>query len=589
MKKIRRIIKNYLLLISVFSLLMIALFSFFRNNLEEKILTHNLLLQKQWKSQYDSVYDNFKKLSENTFYGIVNKANIYNNVKLAYKKDPEIQKHYRDKLYQVFEADYSRLLNYNFKQLHFHFPDSTSFLRMHKPSKYGDSLVHARYSVVQANKTLKPINGFERGKVVHGFRFVYPLYDENLIHIGSVEVSVSSDFFEKVFEKNYEVDAHFLTRKDALTNLMFKDSLVKQQISDENDEYFLSKETNDELLHFSYVNFYSNKELSIIKNKMRNSESFIFTKNIKSDYLNIYFIPISNVKGERNSAYLVLYKKSIYIEQIYTSFYTACLILFLICLLFLVYINYKHNKDEKLFQKDEVLSQQSKMASMGEMLENIAHQWRQPLSVISTSASGMIMQKEFGLLKDEHLLENLNSIVKSTKYLSETIDDFRNFFSSTKERKEFNLKTLIEESLNIFGPSLKTHNIIVVNNSKEIKINTFSNELKQVIVNLLKNAKDAIIKDGLILIQTIEKDDIIRIIIKDSGGGISIHTMAHVFEPYFTTKYKSQGTGLGLFMSYEIVNKSLHGTLTVTNETYQYNFKNFTGACFVITLNKNKL
>ncbi len=590
LKKSKIILKSYSVIIIIFTIFICALLYFFENNKNEKIKEYTENLKSQYNFQYNTVYENFRQISQNTFYGIINKSIIFNNVKSAYKKDKQTQDFYRKKLYDTFIADYSRLVGYNFKQLHFHFPDNTSFLRMHKPEKYGDDLSKARYSVVKANKELKPVEGFEIGKIIHGYRFVFPLHDENLFHLGSVEASVSSNYFERNFEKNFKVDAHFLVNKEMAEKKMFPNELKKDIAeSDENDKYFIIKEGEEETYHFTNKNFYSKNEKKLIQNKMAKSENFLLIKKVNSDYYNICFLPIKNIEGIKNSAYLILYSKADFIQQIYFNYYKVIFILFLMIVIFILFLNKKYNIDEQNRKKQIILSQQSKMAAMGEMIGNIAHQWRQPLSIISTATTGMKVQKEVGVLTDEMLYDNLDKIYEYTQYLSRTIDDFRNYFNQNKQKQPFKIGNIIDQSLSIFGSTFKNKNISVIKNIEDITIVSFPNELQQVIINLLKNAKDIIEKNGLIIITVTKKNNIITINIKDSGGGIAKNILPKIFEPYFTTKHKSIGTGLGLFMSFEIVNKSLNGTLEVKNEEFTYNFINYNGASFTITLNSDKL
>jgi PAS domain S-box-containing protein len=243
----------------------------------------------------------------------------------------------------------------------------------------------------------------------------------------------------------------------------------------------------------------------------------------------------------------------------------------------------------ELKEKDKLLFEQSKMASMGEMIGNIAHQWRQPLSTISTASSGMKFQKEFGELSDEEFIKCIDAIVKSTKYLSNTIDDFRNFFSADKEMKKFNISDAIEKSLTLMDSSLKSNFIDIqkdVNN--DIFMYGFKNEFIQAFMNIISNSKDAFSiqkidnEDKLIFITLKQDNNNIVITIKDNAGGIPKNILAKVFEPYFTTKHKSQGTGIGLYMTHEIVTKHMNGYLKVENENLIYNDNEYVGAKFTI-------
>ncbi|MBI3873464.1 MAG: PAS domain S-box protein [Arcobacter sp.] len=237
----------------------------------------------------------------------------------------------------------------------------------------------------------------------------------------------------------------------------------------------------------------------------------------------------------------------------------------------------------------KALEEQSKLASMGEMIGNIAHQWRQPLSVISTNSTGMMMQQEYGLLTDEILISSCNQINENAQYLSKTIDDFRNFIQGDSNLEFVHVSKIINESLNILKGSLSNHYInLVLSIEDDIEINTNKNELEQAIINIVNNAKDAVAdnvieEDRAIFISTKKIDNkSLELKICDNGGGIPIDIITKIFEPYFTTKHKSRGTGLGLSMVNQIVRERYHQKLNVYNDNFTYNGKEFVGACFSI-------
>jgi signal transduction histidine kinase len=238
----------------------------------------------------------------------------------------------------------------------------------------------------------------------------------------------------------------------------------------------------------------------------------------------------------------------------------------------------------------KLLESQSKLASMGEMIGNIAHQWRQPLSVISTMASGIAFKKEYGTLKDEEIIPDMDKIMAQTNYLSQTINDFRNFIKDNEVEAEIDVSSLFEKTLTIVSPSLKSNYIEVISNIEpNITMKGYTNELMQAFINIINNSKDALVANGnrenkYIFIEAKQQDNICEITFKDNGEGIMLSILNRIFEPYFTTKHQSRGTGLGLSMTHKIITEMHNGTISASNTTYEYNGEKYTGACFSITL-----
>jgi len=236
-------------------------------------------------------------------------------------------------------------------------------------------------------------------------------------------------------------------------------------------------------------------------------------------------------------------------------------------------------------KKDKLLTEQSKLASMGEMIANISHQWRQPLSVISTAATGMKMQKEYGCLADEAFNNSCDAINNNAQYLSNTIEDFKNFIKGEHINKVFNLSKSIESFLHLVEGSVKSHDIkveLLLDNT--IEINGHENELVQCLMNIFNNSKDAFNetnekeKEKKFQIKTYLNNSKVILEIRDNAGGIKETILNKIFEPYFTTKHKSQGTGLGLHMTYNLIVDGMNGTIIAEND------KDFSGALFTITL-----
>ncbi len=236
---------------------------------------------------------------------------------------------------------------------------------------------------------------------------------------------------------------------------------------------------------------------------------------------------------------------------------------------------------EKNREKDKHIFQQSRLAQMGEMISMIAHQWRQPLAAISSVGTAMHLKAKRDKLDRETALKLSKDITVYSQHLSTTIDDFRDFFKSNNEKKETTYSEIIHSVLNIVETSINTQNIRIIKDLRcDTIFSTYSNEMKQVILNLIKNAEDALleneVKDPFIRIVTYVKDNTYVLEVSDNAGGIPQDIMENIFDPYFSTKIKKDGTGLGLYMSKVIVEEHCHGNLHVNNSNE--------GAVFTIVL-----
>jgi len=240
---------------------------------------------------------------------------------------------------------------------------------------------------------------------------------------------------------------------------------------------------------------------------------------------------------------------------------------------------------EKNRKKDRVMFQQARFAAMGEMLANIAHQWRQPLSELSILLYNL--KKSFNNCNKKDFNEYYNSSKIVINNMSKTIDDFRGFLEDNKEIKKFYVKDIIQEAILIIKETLKSNHIKIIFNHNCNIINLgYPNELLQVVLNILNNAKDVLsLKNGknktIVVDLNTKKDefgkDFVLIEICDNGGGIKKDIVNKIFDPYFTTKHSSQGTGIGLYMSKKIIEQQ-KGSIEVFNKNE--------GACFVVKLPK---
>jgi len=220
-------------------------------------------------------------------------------------------------------------------------------------------------------------------------------------------------------------------------------------------------------------------------------------------------------------------------------------------------------------QKDRLLLEQSKLAAMGEMIGAIAHQWRQPLNALAMRIQFIEDDFDDDIIDKEYIQEHSQESMKLVNFMSKTIDDFRNFFTIDKIKGDFTVKEKIDETANMLSGQLDNHNISVETNGTDFTIHGFSSEFQQVVLNIINNAKDAMIEkemeEGKIQIHLLESEGKGQIRIKDNAGGIPQDVIKRIFEPYFTTKEQGKGTGLGLYMSKMIIEDNMKGSLRVEN------------------------
>ncbi|MDN5112103.1 HAMP domain-containing sensor histidine kinase [Aliarcobacter butzleri] len=223
-------------------------------------------------------------------------------------------------------------------------------------------------------------------------------------------------------------------------------------------------------------------------------------------------------------------------------------------------------------EQEQLLIQQTRLAAMGEMIGNIAHQWRQPLNALGLILQNLKFSYEIGELDEKMIDKSVKKATLLTENMSKTIDDFRNFFRPNKAKENFKINEGITKAVELIESTFEHNNIKLEKDfvSSEIEFFGFANEFSQVILNLLTNAKDAVlenkIENPLIIIQTKIDDEYIYISIKDNGLGIKDEIINKIFEPYFTTKDEGKGTGIGLYMSKIIIENNMNGKIEVKNE-----------------------
>ena len=392
-------------------------------------------------------------------------------------------------------------------------------------------------------------------------------------------------------------------------------NILKESSTNANVSYYEKEILSEEINTFNIVKASYFGTITPINKKERREQTsgyFLISINLDvilkelKDEFPLYSFSLTNNKIPKDKNILNIFEAEIFFANsknisicisklmylnninIYKIIINNLLLLIIQLMIILIIYKYKENLIEKQNHLKK-LEKSEKLASMGDMLNNIAHQWRQPLSIISTIATGMQIQKESNILSDEKFYDSCNVINKNAQYLSKTIDDFRNFIKEDKVKKDFSLNNGVNTFLHLIEGTIKSNNIkLILDLEEEIIINGYENELMQCLINIFNNSKDALVENNIknkyIFITTYTIKKKVVIIIKDNAGGIPVNIINKIFEPYFTTKHKSQGTGLGLHMVYSLIVEDMNGIIDVKNIKYKYNHKSHNGVLFKIVI-----
>jgi signal transduction histidine kinase len=595
-----KIIKLKLMLMITIILSIFSIVTYYseKNTLIKEMKSKQRILNKSTQKVFDELLFTIKKT-------------VTERIRSTVKNNPNILKKFslkdRDGLYEIMKKEYSsiRLSNEYIKIMTFRLVDNSAFLRVHRPKMYGDKLNQKRKIIVDTNRLKVGHFGFEVGKLKISYRVVTPLFYNNK-YIGLIEIGIEPEYIIDKLKKIFNLKSALLVKSNMKTV-----SLDKIKYKKVDQEFYLAR---GDKLFYDFTN-----EISLHKKH----NHIIYNKNT-------YHISSSiNIKDHKNNiaakilfAYSINKNKEELRKVLKHNIYTIAILFIILLIGIEITVNYFINQikkpteelvelNKKLDEKAKLLSnqnkeleenrneiyslnktlearvrtevdkntkqqtilfEQAKMVSMGEMIGNIAHQWRQPLSAISATSNNLTLCKEFGTLDDDIIDESTELIDKNIQYLSNTIDTFRDFIKEKKELKKIVLQERIDGIIRIIGSTLKNKHIELRNkiiDTKKVNITIVVGELDQVIINIINNSKDILIekkiKNPWIELDLFIKDNYVFISIEDNGGGIPEDIMPKIFIPYFTTKHESQGTGLGLHMSKKIVHNSLKGSLYVEN------------------------
>jgi len=547
-----------------------------------------ITVYNQYSALQDKLFENTSKVNKNinTLYTVLLKTlnenlSIETDYILQSKDIANLLKDKnKEKLLEMIKPLYDKMVVANpyLKVMTFRSSDGITVLRVHKPALFGDKISTNRKIIIDVNKQRKRMSGFEIGKLKMAYRVVTPIF-RNKEYVGSLEIGVEPEYITDVINNIFEIKYALFVRK--------------------NNQFWFARGDNLLKSRRSSLEIYGME--TIIDN---NKHHYVLNHNLH----------LFNHKGEIFAKILVAYNVDDYYKDRNTAlrktFLNAIVLLIAMFLILNYYMRYFFKKTnilnneliektrqlkkvnnsledkvndgvKKNREKDKHMLYQSRLAQMGEMISMIAHQWRQPLSTISSTSIDLSMQFHFDVFdlsteegkekQEKYFLKELKNIDNYIQSLTTTINDFRNFYKHDKKTIKININEPIQKALDIIEKSLISDNIKIIqeyNSHNEIEI--FDSEVMQVFLSILKNAQDHFSDSDLInkaiCIKTEDIASGVIVKISNNGGKIKEDILPFIFDPYFSTKLNKNGTGLGLYMSKIIIEEHHGGVITADND-----------------------
>lgn len=596
-----RLVRYFLLGSVLIAAVTVLMWAYKSDRMEEELRSYTQDVGKH----YDVMYALYRELADTAFRLVLSRADVIALLEKVEGADETQTQQIRQELYHLIEPEYHYYKQLYFHQFHYHLPDSSSFLRMHSPNRYGDPLADIRYSVRQTNALKRKHEGFEEGRIIHGFRFVYPLFGSDGRHLGSVEASVTAKAFMQAYEQSFKGHVHFIEKMDTVKEAAFAKELRQYHQSIESSDYYYRKDLV-ELDDPHRAQGYQKKFLKLqpqISEKMALEEPFSIFIDLDQRYNIVTFLPVRNIE-HKVVAYMVIYAYDTHFATISIGYGLLGMVLSVIVLLLvaLIYTLQKHREEaqrhsdrleqhvafllEEERKTEKILLRQSRLAQMGELINMIAHQWRQPLNAVTAVTTHLRLANRLEILDPQMIEQQINQIDALMQGMSEVISRFRHFYKPGTKPESLLIDDLVHKSLEMMQTLLTGLGVTLELSLKAKEpLLCYGVELEQVLLNLIQNACDEFkrrtIVKPILRIATAQHEEAFEIEIEDNAGGIAAEDLPKIFDPYFTTKEDGGGSGLGLYMCQLIIERHCGGSIEV------FNTQN--GVCFRIRLSKNAL
>ncbi len=587
---------HYKVLISFFAVIFSLGYILISYDANKKIEQHLVDTMENRFIQYRLIYNTYKKNSQIIHLNIENNKEI---IKIYKNLNENNKDESREKLFKIISPLYTNAKKYGVKQLHFHLKNSESFLRMHKPKKFGDYLSDVRYSVDYVNKKHRSISGFEQGRIVHGFRYVYPITDQEGKHLGSVELSIGTLSFEEMFENTLFVNANLIIDKKISQEKVFEDELTKHYNTSLLSPLYLQAKgqaTINKKLR-SYIEKNLTRYQKRIQEKLESKKAFAIETEIKDSFYIQSFTPIKNIKEKKVIAYFITSSESSYLKDIHqeTLVFKIALLLFTLMIVYVIHrnLNYSNElrkeikrKTLELQESQKRVVQAEKMASLGLLITGVAHEVNTPVGLSITAITSLIdetktlkLDYENQTMDETEFSDYLEKSHKTAQIIflnlvrtAELVKNFKQLSTNQNltDIVEIDIKLLTESLLISVDSKLKEKNITTKLSIEEnLKIRTYADVLPQILNNFIANSLTHAflnIKNPQIDIEIKKEKDKIVINYSDNGIGMEENSLKKVFDPFYTTNRGAGNSGLGMHIIYNLISDKLDGTIDITSQ-----------------------
>lgn len=518
---------------------------------------------------FRATVNGYSKIAEILYEEIVNTPEIIKIFAPAHNASKEEQDIIRKKLYAALSPTYQRLTHINLRQLHFQLPDNTSFLRFHSPSKFGDDLTNIRYSIATVNKTKRRVQGFEEGRIFNGFRYVFPLFEQET-HIGSVEVSVSFEAIKNEIKKIYGLDYNFMLKREVVTNTVFKSNLDNYTTCILDDTYFCESDKiyQRQIVGSTLLNI-SNKLRNRLTEQLSTGQAFSKYLWLNKNYYTTVFYPLHNTQGQ-HVAYIMTYNQDDNLYRLRYQFIILLLSISLTNVLLFVFVYYRQQSSKLIATQNDRLTRLNQ--EKNEFLSIAAHDLKNPLHTVQGSSELIQLSiNDSPACNDADAYELKQEVLGFTGMINESVERMFSLITNLLdvnmieagkfkiELRHIDILPIVHTIISEYNGKAKAKNIIINLSASENQYFAYvdGTAFRQVLDNLVSNAVKYSPFGQEIHVILLCQDCTVSIKIQDNGVGLSEADQQKLFGKFTRLSPKPTGdehsNGLGLFIVKKLV------------------------------------